>query len=352
MTTKTTASQLANVAALATHATEIRALGKRAFDDIVEIGRRLIEAKKICGHGNWLPWLEREFGWKEQSARNFMNVAEMAGKSPTVGDLSIDCRGLYLLAAPSTPAVVIEAVVERGERVTAAQVRELVEAYKPGQKPAAKDAPARSSMIRKPTIDRGDPNRVWPKLSEAARDLGQRMIAVGPVYRSIIEHWSGEDRVAFTRLMRDTQKALEADRSLEALLEHVEAELAKGTQAAAQPADARSAPTHTPPSAKTSDEAKAAAAPPQHADEDEADDASEAEPKPHDFLRDRIDWENVLCDCGFDMIQDGDKDNDHGWRLCVWDRAKAVAWFKTALADWVKAAKAATDKPASDDTLH
>ena len=225
MATKRTAGQLANIVALATHATEIRALGKRAFDDIVEIGRRLIEAKKLCGHGNWLSWLKREFGWKEQSTRNFMNVAEMAAKSPTVGDLNIDCRGLYLLAAPSTPAEVIETVVKRGERVTTAQIKELVKERKP----------AKPKLATKPSIDRGDPNRVWRKLSEAARDLGQRMIAVGPTYRSIIEHWSGDDRVAFTRLMRDPQKALEADRSLEALLEHVEAELAKGTQAATAP---------------------------------------------------------------------------------------------------------------------
>ena len=44
-----------------------------------------------------------------------MNVAEMAAKSPTVGDLNVDMRGLYLLAAPSTPAEVIEAVAERSE---------------------------------------------------------------------------------------------------------------------------------------------------------------------------------------------------------------------------------------------
>jgi DUF3102 family protein len=51
--------------------------GKRAVADI-EIGRRLIEAKAIAGHGNWSPWLEREFGWAENTAINFMRVAESA----------------------------------------------------------------------------------------------------------------------------------------------------------------------------------------------------------------------------------------------------------------------------------
>jgi Protein of unknown function (DUF3102) len=72
-------------AQLAEHANTIRRLHKRAVGDIIEIGRHLIEAKKLAGHGHWLPWLEREFGWKEQSARNFMNVADLAAKSPTVG---------------------------------------------------------------------------------------------------------------------------------------------------------------------------------------------------------------------------------------------------------------------------
>ena len=64
--------------ALAEHSAEIRKLGKRAVQNIIEIGRRLTEAKKIVGWGNWLPWLEREFGWSERTAQNFMQVAELA----------------------------------------------------------------------------------------------------------------------------------------------------------------------------------------------------------------------------------------------------------------------------------
>lgn len=115
---------------LVQHAEAIRVLGRRAVRDVIEIGRRLSEAKEIAGHGSWLPWLEDEFGWKEQSARNFMNVYEMSTKSPTVGDLNIDMRGLYLLAAPSTPFEVIDAVAVKaktGENVSVNDVRKLIE---------------------------------------------------------------------------------------------------------------------------------------------------------------------------------------------------------------------------------
>jgi hypothetical protein len=103
---------------------------KRAVADIIEIGRRLTEAKAIAGHGGWLPWLEREFGWTYRTAVNFMRVAELS-KSETVSDLSVDMAGLYRLAAPSTPAEVVEAVAEgsaRGETFTHQQVETMITA--------------------------------------------------------------------------------------------------------------------------------------------------------------------------------------------------------------------------------
>jgi hypothetical protein len=117
---------------LAEHATEIRALSKRAIGSIIEIGRRLIEAKALAGHGNWLPWLEREFGWKEQTARNFMNVAGRF-KSTKIGDLDINLTALYLLAAPSTPTEVVEEVMARAsasEAITKEDVAQTTSAHK------------------------------------------------------------------------------------------------------------------------------------------------------------------------------------------------------------------------------
>jgi hypothetical protein len=53
-TAKVTDPRDAN-ASLAEHADAIRALGKRVVHDVIEIGRRLTDCKKLCGHGNWLP---------------------------------------------------------------------------------------------------------------------------------------------------------------------------------------------------------------------------------------------------------------------------------------------------------
>lgn len=119
---------------LAQNAEAIRTLGRRTVEGVIEIGRRLTESKKLCGRGNWLPWLEREFGWSRQTADNFINVYEANGKVPNFGNLlSLPLSSLYLLAAPSTPEAVCTEITGRvaaGEKVTAADVQSSIEAAK------------------------------------------------------------------------------------------------------------------------------------------------------------------------------------------------------------------------------
>ena len=115
---------------LAEHVAEIRRLGKRAIEDVIEIGRRLTECKKIVGHGNWLSWLDREFGWSEATALNFMHVHELAqSTSANFANLNLPVSTLYLLAAPSTPAAVRTEILERigaGEQMSSFEVKETI----------------------------------------------------------------------------------------------------------------------------------------------------------------------------------------------------------------------------------
>jgi hypothetical protein len=104
-----------NEVALAEHAAVIRVLGKRVVRDVIEIGQRLVQCKEIAGHGGWLPWLEREFEWSEDTAERYMAVAKLGEKFRTVRNLDVPLKGLYLLAAPSTPEEAREAVIERAQ---------------------------------------------------------------------------------------------------------------------------------------------------------------------------------------------------------------------------------------------
>ena len=81
---------------------ETKILVRQTAHGIIEIGKNLIEVKQAIGHGNWLPWLDAEFGFSERSAQNFMNVADKF-KSATVSDLDFAPKALYLLAQNSTP---------------------------------------------------------------------------------------------------------------------------------------------------------------------------------------------------------------------------------------------------------
>ena len=40
----------------------------------IEIGRRLVEAKELLTHGEWLPWLKKETEFSERSAQDYMRV--------------------------------------------------------------------------------------------------------------------------------------------------------------------------------------------------------------------------------------------------------------------------------------
>lgn len=54
---------------------EILALKAQAGEALLEIGKRLIEAKGLLPHGNWLPWLETQVDFSERTAQNLMRIA-------------------------------------------------------------------------------------------------------------------------------------------------------------------------------------------------------------------------------------------------------------------------------------
>ena len=137
--------------ALAEHAEAIRYLGKRVIKDVIEIGRHLTEAKVIAGHGNWLPWLEREFGWTEMTATRFINVYEMS-KSNKLLDLDLPISAIYLLATPSTPEAAKIEIVERaqaGEPLPVAEIKHLVQKHRANGKAHKQPSKKKNSALKR-----------------------------------------------------------------------------------------------------------------------------------------------------------------------------------------------------------
>jgi hypothetical protein len=95
-------------------ADRIRSAHRNAVAAIIEIGYALLEAKRLLGHGKFLPWLAAEFTWSGSTANRFMAVANcFGGKSVTVKDLGL--ASIYALAAKSTPPAIRNEVVQRLE---------------------------------------------------------------------------------------------------------------------------------------------------------------------------------------------------------------------------------------------
>ena len=89
-------------ARLATIVEEIRKR-TQTISDVVEIGEFLVEAREYVEHGDWLPWLEREFLFSERTAQNYMAAYEFSLKYATVADLKLTIGALYDLASKIIP---------------------------------------------------------------------------------------------------------------------------------------------------------------------------------------------------------------------------------------------------------
>lgn len=81
---------------------------------IVEIGRRLVEAKSALPHGEWGGWLKNEVGFSQSTAENYMRLFEEYGASQiTIFGASVDSQTFAKL--PYSKALALLAV-EREER--------------------------------------------------------------------------------------------------------------------------------------------------------------------------------------------------------------------------------------------
>lgn len=79
---------------------EILVYKNQAGAAILEIGRRLIEAKDQLEHGAWSAWLKDRVAFSERSAQNFMRLAREYQNPQTFADLGAS-KALALLDIPA-----------------------------------------------------------------------------------------------------------------------------------------------------------------------------------------------------------------------------------------------------------
>lgn len=78
---------------------EIEQLKARGGEVIIEIGKRLIEAKEQLPHGEWAAWLADRVEFSERTAQEFMKIAREWSNPRTLADLG-KSKALKLLLLP------------------------------------------------------------------------------------------------------------------------------------------------------------------------------------------------------------------------------------------------------------
>lgn len=140
------------VVALDQLATEIRYYSQQASWSIIEVGKRLIEAKKQVAHGEWENWLDKNVGYSKQTARRFMQCAERFGNRSMSSDLSLS-QVTELLSLPEAETeTFIEQKKAEGkpvEDMTVKTLREEIKEWKSKAEQAKNEAFAAANDKRR-----------------------------------------------------------------------------------------------------------------------------------------------------------------------------------------------------------
>ena len=129
---------------------EILGLKEKAGTAILDIGRRLIDAKALLPHGEWLPWLTERVEFSERSAQNLMRLAREWSNPQALADLGAT-KALTLLALPREEREQFLAehnVIDMSARQLEAAIRERDEALKAAQAAKADAAAAEEARAK------------------------------------------------------------------------------------------------------------------------------------------------------------------------------------------------------------
>lgn len=125
--------------ALAPESAELNVVGARirqrlgkATANLLEVGRELQAVRNHLQRGQFIIWLEASCGLSRRTAQLMMNAAHWAHDKSEAVTL-FEPETLYLVAAPSTPKAVADAVLSRaeaGELTPPRIIREMIRAQK------------------------------------------------------------------------------------------------------------------------------------------------------------------------------------------------------------------------------
>lgn len=141
-----------------------RAVAKTAIHGFIEIGKRLVEAKEIVGHGNWGKYLEEKVTYSQQWATNLMNLYKEYGSaqeslfdsfanSQSFGNIDVT-KHILLLGVPAEDRAAFAAEHD-AENVSTRELQAAIRERDAATK-AAEEAEAREKDLKKKLADTAD----------------------------------------------------------------------------------------------------------------------------------------------------------------------------------------------------
>ena len=211
---------------------EILQLKQDAGSAIIGIGQRLIEAKSILSHGEWLPWLTERVEFSERTAQSFMRLAREWSNPQALADLGAT-KALTLLALPpeERERFMAENHVVDGEEKSVIDMtsRELEKAVK------ERDEARRAAEEAKAAADAAEQSRAKMEADMAAlKELHQSAQAAEACSREELAKAKEElralqDKPVEVAVMKVDQEAL--DRAKREAVADMQAKIDKATEA-------------------------------------------------------------------------------------------------------------------------
>ena len=167
---------------------EILDLKQKAGESILSIGQRLLEAKGLLSHGEWLPWLTEQVEFSERTAQNFMRLAREYSNPQTLADLGAS-KALTLLALPPDEReqfVEDHNVIDMSARQLEQAIRERDKARKAAEEAKA-DASIAEQARAKMEADMATTKNLLERAQEEADSAGSRARALEEKLRMLQE---------------------------------------------------------------------------------------------------------------------------------------------------------------------
>ena len=189
---------------LDTIAAEIRVFTAGMLNNVIEIGRRMIEAKELVPYGQFGAWIKENTGYSVSTANNFMNLymeyGSMQGslfgaeaESQTFGKLSYS-KALALLSVPAEEREAFAKEVD-AEHTSVRELKRLIE-----EREAERDAARRELDTAKEEIAAAEKRRedAVAEVREAAEKEAE-----GLRYELDISRSAGRDLEAEAKSLRE-----------------------------------------------------------------------------------------------------------------------------------------------------